>query len=371
MGRSTTSCFKIITCGSDSIVNDDLQASESKGSSDKRGWSFRKRSATHRVLSNTVITETPSSGNKETPESATVDFQTQANSSASRENLCSARDDDTKVDVNLDESVLIVIQAAIRGFLAQRALLKLKNVVKLQAAVRGHLVRRHAVGTLRCVQAIVKMQALVRARHARLSVRGSCTEMKLDAKCGKDNESSKLLEKENSVAKSNITYTTIEKLLSNGFARQLLESTPRTKPIHIKCDPSRPDSAWIWLERWMSVSSTGAEQSPKPESSTEQQEQEKVEHSTCQVETIIPSESYCEATDLKTNNNGERVVPFEGEENLITHDADNFDFQACRPTSSSINDSLEQPQPENMETSNSKENSLDSLPNQIAESNLI
>lgn len=41
-------------------------------------------------------------------------------------------------------------------------------MVKLQAAVRGHLVRMHAVGTLRCVQAIVKMQILVRARHARL-----------------------------------------------------------------------------------------------------------------------------------------------------------------------------------------------------------
>jgi hypothetical protein len=41
--------------------------------------------------------------------------------------------------------------------------------VKLQAAVRGHLVRRHAVGTLRCVQAIVKMQLLVRARHAQKS----------------------------------------------------------------------------------------------------------------------------------------------------------------------------------------------------------
>jgi hypothetical protein len=54
-------------------------------------------------------------------------------------------------------------------FQAQRALLKSKNVVKLQAAVRGHLVRRHAVGTLRCVQAIVKMQLLVRARHAQKS----------------------------------------------------------------------------------------------------------------------------------------------------------------------------------------------------------
>lgn len=43
----------------------------------------------------------------------------------------------------------------------------------MQAAIRGHLVRCHAVGTLRCVQAIVKMQALIRARHANRLVEGS------------------------------------------------------------------------------------------------------------------------------------------------------------------------------------------------------
>lgn len=36
----------------------------------------------------------------------------------------------------------------------------------MQAAVRGHLVRRQAIGTLRCIQAIIRMQALVRARQA-------------------------------------------------------------------------------------------------------------------------------------------------------------------------------------------------------------
>lgn len=51
----------------------------------------------------------------------------------------------------------------------------LKNVVKLQAAIRGHLVRKHAIETLRCIQAIIKMQALVRARCARLSVERSHT----------------------------------------------------------------------------------------------------------------------------------------------------------------------------------------------------
>lgn len=56
-----------------------------------------------------------------------------------------------------------------RCFQAQRELLQRKKVVKLQAAVRGHLVRRHALGTLRCVQAIIKMQVLVRARRAQQS----------------------------------------------------------------------------------------------------------------------------------------------------------------------------------------------------------
>lgn len=48
-----------------------------------------------------------------------------------------------------------------------------KKVVKLQAAVRGHLVRCRASGTLRCIQAISKMQVLVRARHANLSLKRS------------------------------------------------------------------------------------------------------------------------------------------------------------------------------------------------------
>lgn len=69
---------------------------------------------------------------------------------------------------------------------AQKELGKHKNLVKLQAAVRGHLVRRHAVGTLRCVQAIVKMQVLVRAR---LSQEGSYAKIKEDCKHHKDNQS--------------------------------------------------------------------------------------------------------------------------------------------------------------------------------------
>lgn len=68
------------------------------------------------------------------------------------------------------------------GFFSQarRAQLKQKHITKLQAAVRGHLVRRHAVGTLRCVQAIVRLQAIVRARHANRLAKGSRNKEKLN-----------------------------------------------------------------------------------------------------------------------------------------------------------------------------------------------
>lgn len=47
---------------------------QNKRSSDKKGWSFRKRSERHRVLSNTVIQEA-ASGLKESPASAGFGFQ--------------------------------------------------------------------------------------------------------------------------------------------------------------------------------------------------------------------------------------------------------------------------------------------------------
>lgn len=376
MGRSA-SCFKIISCGGDSVGQDELDLAERKGYSDKRGWSFRKRSARHRVLSNTVVSEIPSSGNKESPESAAINFQTPVDStipektsvpqwadeklqlSTSFNSKASetvvASENESKVDVNVDESAAIAIQAAVRGFLAQRALLKLKNVIKLQAAVRGHLVRRHAVGTLRVVQAIVKIQARVRARRVQAG--------KLDD--GKDKPSSKPMEKENSSADPSATYTSIDKLLSNGFARQLLESNPRTKSIHIKCDPSRPNSGWQWLERWMSVSSSNLGQPQIPVLEKEELEHERVENSAVQVETGITSETTSESEDLKSNVR-ETAVPSESEENLITYDAESFDFQTCCPTSSSVKDNLELPPSENTGgTSHAKDSpsEIDLLPN--------
>ncbi|KAI3817009.1 hypothetical protein L1987_10795 [Smallanthus sonchifolius] len=356
MGRSTPSCFKIISCGgsNEAVDRDEIDASSENKSPDKRGWSFRKRSARHRVLSNTVVTEKiSSSDNKPISEPLSIGSEPQVISSISEktsdsiwteeipnsvtknasvstvdtESAC--EEDDIKCETVPDgsESAVLVIQAAVRRFLAERQLIKHKNVVKLQAAVRGHLVRSHAGGTLRCIQSIVKMQALVRARREKGV--------------------------QNAGTNSKPTYISIEKLLSNRLACQLLESTPKTKQINIKCDPSKSDSAWNWLERWMSVSSPDILDSHAPE----HDQGKVVNNSEIEVETVI------------TSNVGGVTVPFEEKENLI-HIEENSNAKT-HEEEKPITESTEKPDSlpdEPMDLNTEAQNEINSIPeNSVSE----
>lgn len=134
-----------------------------------------------------------------------------------------------------------------------------------------------------------------------------------------------------------------------------MESTPKNKGIHIKCDPAKRDSAWSWLERWMSVSVT--KQMPEPESKIEQPENEKNENFASLVETRMASEVLCDPED-KQSSVMETVVPSESEENLITYATDKFSFQQSQPTSLLIDD-LELSQPEKTGTSDVNKISMD------------
>ncbi|KAJ0678062.1 putative IQ motif, EF-hand binding protein [Helianthus annuus] len=327
MGRSTSSCFKIISCGCINESIDQTHVSSQNKGHDKPGWGFGRKSSPSQVPSNAVVTEKISStSSKEIPEPIIISSEPQITSNISEktpDNIwteearnsitknaavsatatkTASEEDDVKCEPVPDEpeseyeSAVFVIQAAVRRFLAERQLVKHKNVVKLQAAVRGHLVRSHAVGTLRCVQAIVKMQALVRARREKGV--------------------------QNAGINATPTHVSIEKLLSNRLARQLLESTPKTKQINIKCDPSKSDSAWNWLERWMSVSAPETLQPHTPD-----HDQDKVVNFTeSEVKMVISA-----------NNFGEATVRYEEKENLIKIEEDsNVKTHEEEPISESV-----------------------------------
>ncbi|XP_048612669.1 protein IQ-DOMAIN 32 isoform X4 [Brassica napus] len=328
MGRSpASSCLRIIACAG----GDD--ATEPTANKSSRGWSFRKKSGKNRGLITSVVSDTtPASRTRETLESALLNSPSPDNNILSEKHAFSVDDDEKtkksqlpvtyvaepvdekkkqsaedkttelpvlveskgteteedadailiekdttpevepeaseaddvmiitrkESDEEVDDSVIIIIQAAIRGFLARKELLRRKKVVKLQAAFRGHLVRNQAMGSLRCVQAIVKMQTLVRARH-----------------------STKDVSRVSAISDKAETNAATQKLLENKFAKHLMESTPKTKPISIKCDPTKPSSAWTWLERWMSVSNP--EKTSKSDMETEEQQSEGTKSSQADV----------------------------------------------------------------------------------------
>ncbi|XAR67605.1 hypothetical protein NMG60_11002429 [Bertholletia excelsa] len=70
------------------------------------------------------------------------------------------------------EWAAIRIQTIFRAFLARRALRALRAVVRIQAIFRGRQVRKQAAITLRCMQALVRVQTRVRASSIQTSTHG-------------------------------------------------------------------------------------------------------------------------------------------------------------------------------------------------------
>ncbi|KAL7106815.1 hypothetical protein ACP275_06G016300 [Erythranthe tilingii] len=150
----------------------DHEEEEKRG---KRRWIFRKNSPLETTIQHNVAKGSNSS-------TVIVSTNTQDREEANLvENSCVSdqrRAVETAVDtIRLRRSSLcveerraaVLIQAIFRGYLARRALLALKGVVKLQALVRGYNVRKRAKMTLQCIQSLVRVQSLVCDQRRRLS----------------------------------------------------------------------------------------------------------------------------------------------------------------------------------------------------------
>ncbi|KAL2895165.1 Protein IQ-DOMAIN 32 [Bienertia sinuspersici] len=225
-----------------------------------------------------------------------------------------ASEDGLDANVTVDETAVIIIQSAMRRFLAQKISLQLKSAVKLQAVIRGHLVRRNAVETLQCMRAIVKVQTLVRAR------------------------SSKSLVQKN---RPNDAQFSTMKLLQNSFTRQLLDSTSKPKSLNIRCDPMKPNSSWSWLERWMSVSKSEAAKTVEPSAEPENE----VKEMAIQADAEISSVTLLDATDTKFNAE-EREKSLENEESHVIDEVDTVGSSSAPPSEEFM---IEQSQLQNKE----------------------
>ncbi|KAJ8424021.1 hypothetical protein Cgig2_001724 [Carnegiea gigantea] len=140
---------------------------------EKRRWIFRK------LTSPTKQCEASMSGNGKCEDAASMDEQQRAIAAAK------ASTEAAQVAVKTAQAAVrsatqtriaclvkqhyaaLVIQTAFRGYLARQALRALKGIVKLQALVRGHNARKQAKSTLKCMQALIRVQAKMRNQCSR------------------------------------------------------------------------------------------------------------------------------------------------------------------------------------------------------------
>ncbi|XP_020697909.1 protein IQ-DOMAIN 1 [Dendrobium catenatum] len=142
------------------------------------------------------------------------------------------------VGMKREERAAIKIQAAFRGYLARRALKALKGLVRLQALVRGNIVRKQAAETMRCMQALVRVQARARA------CRALRTEPSRSSKSSRSNPGPATPDKYEPSVRPNSPNPNTSGSLKKNSSKQ----TGGMNSVNGEIDQS---ANWNWLDQWM------------------------------------------------------------------------------------------------------------------------
>ncbi|XP_052625145.1 protein IQ-DOMAIN 18-like isoform X3 [Lactuca sativa] len=160
----------------------------------------------------------------------------------------------------------ILIQTSFRGYLARRALQALKGIVMLQAVIRGQNVRKQATITLRCMQALLRVQSRLHDQRSRLSHDGGRksvmaeTPTFLESKYLQDIRQRKSMSRDGSCIPDDWSDRphSLEELdailqsrkereasLATAFSQQKLSRNPSTM------DEKELEESASWLDRWI------------------------------------------------------------------------------------------------------------------------